>query len=74
MVVNYNYCLFATHDPSTNMTIPCDATLFGDDAALLNQVDYNDPWYVALWPWRKRKRDSERKRKAQKRRQPANHT
>lgn len=44
MVVNYNYCAGATIDPSTNMTMPCEATYYADDAALMGQLDYDDPW------------------------------
>jgi hypothetical protein len=47
-VVNYNYCEFATRDPNSDAIIPCAATFFADDAALMSQIDYNDPWYVGL--------------------------
>ncbi|KAL2268906.1 hypothetical protein VTJ83DRAFT_3752 [Remersonia thermophila] len=43
MAVNYSYCQFATKDPTTGGFIPCESTHFGDDVALLNQIDYNDP-------------------------------
>ncbi|KAK4040200.1 hypothetical protein C8A01DRAFT_15883 [Parachaetomium inaequale] len=43
MVVNYQYCDFASTDPVTGVTQPCEQAFFGDDAALMNQVDYNDP-------------------------------
>jgi hypothetical protein len=47
MVVHYEYCFKATTDPSTGETQPCNETYFADGgAALMNQVDYNDPWYV----------------------------
>ncbi|KAH6611665.1 hypothetical protein B0J18DRAFT_375874 [Chaetomium sp. MPI-SDFR-AT-0129] len=45
MVVNYKYCSCAVTDPVTGVVHPCDAAFFGDDAVLMNQVDYNDPWY-----------------------------
>ncbi|KAL2118073.1 hypothetical protein VTJ04DRAFT_7733 [Mycothermus thermophilus] len=43
LVVNYNYCEFATRDPNSDAIIPCAATFFADDAALMSQIDYNDP-------------------------------
>ncbi|KAK3308302.1 uncharacterized protein B0T15DRAFT_508787 [Chaetomium strumarium] len=44
MVVHYEYCFKATADPTTGETQPCNETYFADGgAALMNQVDYNDP-------------------------------
>ncbi|AEO56699.1 hypothetical protein MYCTH_2057234 [Thermothelomyces thermophilus ATCC 42464] len=43
MVVNYNYCQDAVADPVTGEVMPCKYTYFGDDAAMINQVDYDDP-------------------------------
>ncbi|KAK4249848.1 hypothetical protein C7999DRAFT_29717 [Corynascus novoguineensis] len=43
MVVNYNYCENAVVDPVTGEAQPCKYTYFGDDAAMINQVDYDDP-------------------------------